>query len=135
MAKAWFWPAAAVALLAVTGCAAADSRDPSAAREPRRCFWPRNVNNFRVVNSSTVNIRVGRDVFRLDMFGSCPDLDWSSRLGLVTTGSSTICVGSGLGTSIVTRGIGGRGRQRCPVQSITALSPEEIQALPGRERP
>lgn len=135
MARASVWAAAAIALVAMTGCVGTDSRNPSATREPRRCFWPRNVDNFRVVNSSTVNIRVGRDVYRLDLFGSCPDLDWSGRMGLVTTGSSTICVGSGLGTSIVTRGIGGRGLQRCQVQSITALSREEIEALPGRERP
>jgi hypothetical protein len=133
MARASAW-VVAIALLAVTGCTNTDSSNENNPRQPRRCFSAHSVRNFRVVNNSTVNIRVNRDVYRLDLFGSCTDLNWNSRMGLQTTGSSTICVGSGLGTTIVTRGPTG-GRQRCPVQSVTLLTPEQVEALPPRERP
>ncbi|TCM20434.1 hypothetical protein EDF56_10295 [Novosphingobium sp. PhB165] len=135
MEKATVLISTAVALLTITACAGTDHGNTSASREPRRCFWPSDVRNFRAVNATTVNIRAGRDVYRLDLLGSCPNINWNERMGLMTTGSSTICVGSGLGTSVVTRGTAGRGQQRCPVQTITALTPEEVAALPGRERP
>lgn len=130
MATASVWAAATITLLTVTGCAPTETGP----RQPRRCFAARDVRNFTAVNSSTVNIRVGRDVYRVDVMGACPDINWTNRMALVTTGNSLICVGSGLGTSIVTRGSSGR-PQRCPVTSITALTPEQIQALPGRHRP
>lgn len=65
--------------------------------------------------------------------GICSDLNWTNRMALVSRGSSMICVGSGLGTSIVTRGP--TGRQRCQVRSIIGLTPEQVAALPARERP
>jgi len=135
MARMLVVAGAAVALLSLTGCASTDGKGSSASREPRQCFWAQDVRNFRVVNSSTVNIRAGRDVYRLDLLASCPNMNWNLRLGLVTTGGSTICAGSGLGTSIVTRGASGQGQQRCPVRMITVLTPEQVAALPGRERP
>jgi len=135
MATASVWTAATLALLALTGCAANDSAnvDPNNPRQPRRCFSARDVRNFAAVNSTTVNIRVGRDIYRVDTFGICRDLNWTNRMALVTTGGSMICVGSGLGTSLVVRGPSGR--QTCQVSAITALTPEQIQALPARERP
>ena len=133
MARAAVWAAATIVLLGIAGCASTDSSTSAASHEPRRCFWARDVRNFAPVNSSTINIRVGRDTFRVDTFGSCRDLDWTNRMALVTTGGSSICVGSGIGASIVTRGPSGR--QRCAIQSVTALSPEEVAALPARQRP
>jgi len=137
MASASVWAVAAIALVTMTGCTANDSNvdpnNPSAARQPRRCFSARDVRNFAPVNSSTVNIRVGRDIYRVDTFGTCRDLNWTNRMAMVTTGGSMICVGSGLGTSIVVNGPSGR--QTCQVTAITALTPEQIQALPARERP
>lgn len=135
MVKASVWAGAMIALLATTGCAGAGSDSSSTPHEPRRCFWSRDVRNFRVADSTTVNIRVGRDVYRLDLLGSCPNLNWTGRMGLVTTGSSSICTGSGLGTSIVSRAPTGRGQQRCAVRSITPLSPEQVKDLPRRTRP
>lgn len=133
MATASVWATVTMTLLAVAGCAPTDSRNVDGTRQPRRCFTPREVRNFTAVNSTTVNVRVGRDIYRIDTFGACPDINWTNRMALVTTGGSMICVGSALGTSLVTRGPSGR--QRCQVRSITALTPEEIQALPARDRP
>ena len=80
-----------------------------------------------------VNLRVGRHVYRLDLFGACPDVSWTNSLALVTTGSSSVCTGRGLGTSIMVRG--STGPQRCAIQSITALTTAEVQALEPRFRP
>lgn len=141
MARTSVWAAAAAAaatLAAISGCAeTADpesSGSPAAARMPPRCFHVSNARNFRSVNATTVHLRVGRrDFYRIDLLGPCPDIDFSLRLGLQTRGSSQICTGSGLGTSIVVRG--SRGPQRCSIRQITALTPEEVAALAPRNRP
>lgn len=134
MKKASVCALATLTLLTVTGCASTDSAsDPSGANPPRQCFSANNVRNFRAVDNQTVNIRAGRNVYRLDLFGTCPDITWTQGMKLTTTGSQTICTGSGLGTSIVIRGP--TGRQTCAVQTVTLLTPEEVEALPARHRP
>lgn len=134
MVRAVILTAATAALLTVTACASTEPGSESAGASNRRqCFTASSVRNFRVVDSRTVNIRAGREVYRLDMFGNCPDLRWTQGMGLQTTGSPTICTGSGLGTTVVTRG--SSGPQRCSVQSVTLLTPEEVEALPARNRP
>lgn len=134
MARTVIWAAATVALLTITACASTDPGSEAAGASTRRqCFTANSVRNFRVVDSRTVNIRAGREVYRLDMFGNCPDLRWTEGMGLQTAGSPTICTGSGLGTNVVTRGPSGP--QRCSVQSVTLLTPEEVAALPARSRP
>jgi hypothetical protein len=137
-ASAWAMAAAALGLATIAGCATtSDPDNPGSrgvAREAPRCFHASNARNFRSVNSTTVHLRVGRnDFYRLDLIGPCPDLDFSLRMGLETRGSSQICTGAGLGTSIVVRGT--RGPTRCAVRQITALTPEEVAALQPRHRP
>ncbi|WP_114952648.1 DUF6491 family protein [Sphingosinicella terrae] len=130
--------AAAILLLTAGGCAAG-SDDPGlgaqgASRQAPRCFSTRSVRNFRSADPTTVHLRVGPDVYRLDLMGACPDVDLTSRVRLATTGSAMVCTGSALGTSIVTRGPTGR-PQRCQVRLVSALTPEEVAALPARVRP
>ncbi|MBO9624701.1 MAG: hypothetical protein J7500_18495 [Sphingomonas sp.] len=133
MARASAWAAATIALLTAAGCAPVEPSH-SGPREPRRCFLPREVRNFTAVDSTTVHLRVGRDIYRVETFGVCPDLNWTNRMAIRTTGgSSMICVGSGLGVTILTRGPSGR--RSCQVRSIRALTPEEVQGLRPRDRP
>ena len=99
-----------------------------------RCFRASDARNFRSVDATTVNLRVGRrDFYRIDLLGPCPDLNFSMRMGLRTTGGSQVCTGPGLGTSIVVPGP--RGATRCPIRQITALTAEEVAALQPRHRP
>lgn len=132
-----FVPAvAAIAVLALTGCASNDSGTPDgerASRPPQQCFQASSARNFRVVDSRTVHFRAGRDVYRMNLVGTCRDLGWTNRMSLVTSGSPTVCAGPGFGTSLVTRGP--NGRQRCAIGSITALTPEQVEALPANHRP
>lgn len=125
---------AAAVSLAVAGCASTGPADASGASTAgRQCFSTNSVRNFRAVDSRTVNIRAGRDVYRLDLFGTCPNVTWTNGMKLITRPGSTICTGSGLGVSLSVRGPSGR--QTCQVQTVTLLTPDEVAALPARHRP
>jgi len=96
------------------------------------CFRPDDVNGFTAVDDRTVIVRVGVNrVFQMQLMGTCPDVDWSMRLGLQSTASSWICQGLDA-TVIAPTPIG---PQRCPVTAIRQLSPQEVAALPPRQRP
>src|SRR5690349_13480114 len=110
MARASTWvlaAATAIGLAAIAGCTettedANSASSQAAARTAPRCFRAADARNFRSVNATTVNVRVGRrDFYRIDLLGPCPDLNFSSRMGLQTSAGSQVCTGSGLGTSIV----------------------------------
>ena len=90
-----------------------------------------SLGGFSVVDTQTVHVRVSaRDVYRLDLMGSCPDIDWNSRIALVSRGDSSICTGTG--ATVVARGP--TGQQRCPVRMVTKLTAEEVEALHPRDR-
>jgi len=135
MTRVAIWASATVALLTVSACTStkSGSEAKSADASGQQCFFANNVQNFVVVNSETVNIRVGRDIYRLDMFGDCPNLTWTEGMVLRSTAGSPVCTGNGLGVSVVTLGF--NGPQQCSVQSITLLTPEEVAALPARDKP
>jgi len=99
------------------------------------CFHTRTINGFTSVGDRAVNIRVGvRDVWRLDLFAPCTDVDWNQSIGLRSRGSSWICEGHGaIGLDVITRGP--IGRTHCPVTAIRRLTPDDGAALPRRERP
>ncbi|MFN3511839.1 MAG: DUF6491 family protein [Phenylobacterium sp.] len=124
---------AAGAVLSTAGAAAAQAADPQpAAKADRQCFWTRNVSGYTPVDDQTVNVRVGvRDVYRMELMGICPDVDWSHQIGLVSRGGSHIC--TGLDATIVVNGP--LGPQRCPVKSIRKLTPEEAAALSPKQKP
>ena len=119
-------------LALVTLCMALTGPQAMAAGPAKACFHSRSVTNFAAVNDQTVNLRVGvREVYRLELLGSCPDIDWQEALGLQSRGSSWIC--DGLDVTLFSKGP--FGPQRCPVRSIHKLTPQEIEALPSRDRP
>lgn len=120
--------------LAASGPAAARSpKEPEAAAKPAKpCFWTNQVNSFASNDDHIVNVRVGvRDVYQLEMFGRCNDVDWSHRIALVSRGSSYIC--SGLDAEVISPSP--IGPQRCPVRSVRKLTPAEIKALPKHAKP
>lgn len=128
--------AAAASLLALsaaaTPVAVAKSPLEPAAKPKRECFWSHQVNSFASDDDRIVNVRVGvRDVYQMEMFGPCHDVDWSHEIALVSRGGSSIC--SGLDAEIVIRSP--IGPQRCQVKNIRKLTEAEIKALPKRARP
>ena len=81
------------------------------------------------MDEQAVNVHVGvKDVYRLELFGRCPDIDWNQQIALVSRGGNSIC--SGLDATIITKGP--FGPQRCPVSKVTKLSPEEVTALKAK---
>lgn len=122
--------AAAAALLTVAPASQGLAAKPPA--HGRECFYTRNVNSFAAPDDKTLYVRVGiHDVYKFDMFGTCPDMNWNQRLALVSRASSWIC--DGMDAEVITHSP--IGRQSCPVRSIRKLTPEEVAALPKHARP
>jgi hypothetical protein len=126
--------ALAAALLACsTAAPSATAKSPAAKYDANQCFYTRMVSGFAAPDEKTLYGRVGvRDVYRFDMFGRCPDIDWNQHLALVSRPSSWIC--NGMDAEVITHAVG-IGRQRCPVTAVRKLTPEEVAALPRRARP
>lgn len=136
---------AALAAAALTaGCAAGPNsgpygagdvgrRDLASAPAPPRCFFARSVSGFSPASGDAVNVRVGvRDVYRLDLAGPCPDLDFTLALALRTRGGgSSICDGFDAELLVPSPA----GARTCPVSEVRALAPAEVAALAPRERP
>ncbi len=119
---------AAALLLLATGQATAET-----AKAPKACFSARNVSNFAVVDERTLNIRVGvRDVYQLDLLGICPDIESQNEIAITSRSSSFVC--SPFDATVVAQGPFGRS-QRCAVRGIRKLTPEQVAALPSRDRP
>lgn len=124
--------AAAIAAAGPVAPVSAKSPPESEAKPARQCFWARQVTSFASNDDRIVNIRVGvKDVYQLEMFGPCQDVEWSSQIAIRSRGSSYIC--SGLDAEIIAPS--SIGPQRCAVRSIRKLTPEEVEALPKGSRP
>ncbi|HQN51074.1 MAG TPA: DUF6491 family protein [Phenylobacterium sp.] len=97
-----------------------------------RCFWTQSVNGFTAPDDKTVYVKVGvKETWRLDLFGTCPDVRWNNDIALLSRPGSSIC--SAMDATIITNGP--TGPQRCQVSKITKLTPEEAAALPAKSRP
>lgn len=127
--------AALLAAVALTGGAAAVAEEPAPADGAKRaCFFSDQINGWSQGKDDRVAyLSVGANrIYRLDLFGRCHDLDTALTIGVETRGGGTsIC--DGLDVTLITRSP--VGPFRCPVRSITLLTPEEAAALPRRERP
>lgn len=100
---------------------------------PRQCFYSSNMSSFKEAGDQAVYVRVGvKDLYRLDLFGTCHDLRWAQTIGVEARGSSWICSGITDAVLIVPSTLG---PERCPVTGVTKLTPAEIEALPRKDRP
>jgi hypothetical protein len=115
------------------GVAAISAGQSVAKPQASQCFVRRNINGFSAPNDRTVYIRVGvGDVWRLDLMTDCTGLSFRQSFGLADRPASAwIC--SPLDATVVFRETGMN--QRCPVSAMHKLTPDEITALPKRDRP
>lgn len=129
-----------LAVIATAGLLAGSAAAPVVAKTPeepgakpqRQCFWTRQVNNFASNDDRVINIRVGvKDIYQLQMFGRCHDVDWSNQIAIRSRGSSYIC--TGLDAEVIAPT--SIGPQRCAVRSVRKLSEAEVKALPKGSRP
>lgn len=121
------------ALAGVGGLGAAGASPASTDKPARACFFADQINGWRQAGDSAVLVNVGaKDVYRLDLFGPCRDLDTNFTIGVETRGGgNSIC--QGLDATVIAHSP--TGPMRCPVTKVTKLTPEEIAALPKKDRP
>ena len=129
---------AAVALTAlVTIAGASGAAEPPATPTPaakQACFYSRDIDNFVAVDDRTVNIRVGlKDDYRLTLFTDCIGVQWSDRIALISRPDAFICTGAANDVDLFVHT--SVGPLRCPVSSIHQLTPDEISALPRKQKP
>jgi hypothetical protein len=103
-----------------------------AQRHAEQCFYSRGLDGFNAPNDRTVYIRAGNRVFRLDLMIDCIGLAFRDHVGLESIpGDPWIC--QPIEAQVVYRENGVP--TRCPVSAIHQLSPDELAALPPRDRP
>ena len=125
--------ASAWALLALTATAAGAADEPAKPAAQNQCFWARNATSFAAPDNRTVYVEVNsRDIYKFDLMIPCPDVNWNQRIALVSRSGSNIC--NALDAEIVSHATG-IGPQRCPVKTLTKLTPAEIAALPRHAKP
>ncbi|PZQ58644.1 MAG: hypothetical protein DI570_17460 [Phenylobacterium zucineum] len=132
------YAALSLAALALTGAgapaaaAAKSPETPTAAAQPRQCFWTNRITNFASDDERLVNVRVGaKDIYQFEMLGRCNNVEWTTQVAVRSRGSTRIC--SGLDAEIIAPSQ--IGPQRCAVKNVRKLSEAEIKALPRRARP
>jgi hypothetical protein len=112
----------------IAACVATEPGAPAsaAAAKQQQCFNVRNVYNFHAVNDRTVLVEVGTSrMYELQIVGVCPEIDWTQKLAIRTTGgSSWIC--RGMDAELVVPSPSGT--ERCPVVGTRELTPAEVQA-------
>jgi hypothetical protein len=123
---------AAMAAMAIAGQAAAQATAQPAA-QTRDCFYVGTIRGFSAVDDETVNLRVGgrNDIVQIKLFAPSNDLRWTNGVALVSRGGSFIC--SKLDAELIVPGP--TGPQRYPVSSVHRLTPQEVAALPNKQRP
>lgn len=94
--------------------------------DARRCFRAQEVNGFRQASDRTVDLTVGANrVYRVDLFGVCPDLRAAVGVAVRTRGgSSYVCEGPDV-ELIVPSEIG---PNQCLGRSIRQRTDAELQA-------
>jgi hypothetical protein len=94
-----------------------------------------SVTSFAAPDDHTVYVKVNlHDVYRLDLMISCPDVNWNQRIALESSHGAGGSICNALDAEIISHATG-LGRQRCPVKTLTKLTPEEVAALPKGAKP
>ncbi len=119
---------ALAATAALFGCATAAPSGQSAAapRGGQQCFLASQVNGFDAIDDQTVDVTVGvNNVYRLQIVGVCPDIDWTQRIGIRARGGSRwVCRGFDAELIVPSP----TGLQTCPVTAVRKLTDEEVKA-------
>ena len=122
--------------MTLVGASAAQGTAPTdkPAKPPRQCFYLSDWHGWSAPNKDTLYLKVrNRDVYRVDLVYGSNQLTWpGTHLVSIVRGSDSICnpldldlrVSDGFGMAIPIR-----------AKTITKLTPEEIAAIPKKDRP
>jgi hypothetical protein len=132
-AAAVFTLAIGVTPMAPTSRANAEPPSRPAPAAGQQCFYARNISNYIAASDRLIYLRVGvNDVYRLDLMMDCPELSFRQNIEFQRAErGSNIC--SAIDLTVTYRQNGAR--RICPVSEMRKLSPEEVAALPKRDRP
>lgn len=127
-------PALIASALAVTPAMAQPQANGIKPLAPARaCFFKNQMNGWKEVGDRQVNIRVSvRDVYVIELASPCWNLKWSQSLGIEARGQSSICTGDTVDVIVPDRTTG---PDRCWGRVTRKLTPEEVAALPPKQRP
>lgn len=133
-------PLARVALIGLavagfsTSAALAHQAPAKPAKPARQCFYLSDWRGWTAPDKNTLYMKVrGRDVYRVDLAYGSNQLTWpGSHLVSVVRGPDSVChpldldlrVSDGFGFAMPIR-----------AKAITKLTPEEVAALPKKDRP
>ncbi|HJV44021.1 DUF6491 family protein [Caulobacter sp.] len=119
---------------AAQGTAPAPATTDKPAKPPRQCFFLSDWRGWSAPNKDTLYLKVrNRDVYRVDLAYGSSQLTWpGTHLVSIVRGTDSIChpldldlrVSDGFGMAIPIR-----------AKAITKLTPEEIAAIPKKDRP
>lgn len=129
---------AALIGLAVAGfgasAASAAQGDAKPAKPPRQCFYLSDWRGWSAPDKNTLYLKVrNREIYRVDLSYGSNQLTWpGNHLVSVVRGTDSICspmdldlrVSDGMGFAMPIR-----------AKTITKLTPEQIQAIPKKDRP
>ena len=114
--------------IALAACSAAYAQP---AKPVRACFSTRQIDRSVVVDDSTINFKVGREVYQMKLAGACPRLkDNIGGYVMNLRGSDQICEPLDVQIS-VNDNVGGV----CNSKSLRRLTLDEISALPKKDAP
>lgn len=118
----------------LSACAPVAGTAPSQTSTPsRQCFYADRVDNFRGDNQTLYVRTHSKEVFELQSFGDCADIDFALSIAfLPNSGVNRLCTGD---LSRIVVGSGLSPRNQCRVQVVKKLTATEVEALPARNRP
>jgi hypothetical protein len=101
-----------------------------------QCFYSNQFQGFHAINDHSFYMRAGvNDIYRIDLSGSCPVLQYpDARLITVVRGSNLICGPLDWDLRVAQSGPGGIA-EPCIVSAQTHLTKEEAAAIPPKLRP
>ena len=122
---------AIIAAAGLVGAASAQAAEPAGAT--RNCFFVTEWNGWSAPDNQTLLLKVNRDVFKVTLNGKSDALTWPGmHLVSQVRGSSSICSARDLDLSVADNmGF----REPLFLQTMTKLTPEEVAALPKKDRP
>ncbi|MCW4462905.1 DUF6491 family protein [Sphingomonas sp. BT-65] len=118
-------------LTILSASCAADEPATAPSDGQRECFWGSQVTGFSDAGPDRAILNIGqRESWELALATGCPDVDWALRIGIRARGGDRICPGRP--AELLIPNASGSGFQRCLVQNVRKLSPEEAAAVRGK---
>jgi hypothetical protein len=120
-------------LMLIAAAVAALASSAQAQPKPRQeCFAVNQLGQTAAPDDSTLNARVGKDVWQIKMASPCHNLSFNSSGYLLNLHSGVTNICGPVDLDITVRGIGG---EKCFPQTVRKLSPAEVAALPKKAVP